>query len=73
VTGTYNMDWHPMGGLTTQPNAEPTKQTLTFHFNVADKDGKLLDSAEETVEVSCKKIKVAVPTVGDEMTVKPAN
>ena len=73
VTATYDMDWHKMGGYTTQPSAEPKKQKLTFHFNVADKDGKLRQSAEETVEVSCKKIKVAVPTVGDEMTVKPAN
>jgi hypothetical protein len=73
VTGTYKMDWHKMGGLATAPNAEPKKQKLTFHFNVADKDGKLRQSVEETVEVSCKKIKVAVPTVGDEMTVKPAN
>ena len=73
VTGTYMMDWHKMGGLATQPNTEPKKQKLTFHFNVADKDGKLRKSVEETVEVSCKKIKVAVPTVGDEMTVKSAN
>jgi hypothetical protein len=72
-TDTYEMDWHKMGGFTTAPNAEPKKQKLTFHFNVATKDGELLKSAEETVEVSCKKIKVAVPTVGDEMTVKPAN
>lgn len=73
VVGTYDMNWHPMGGLTTAPNAEPKKQKLTFHFNVADKDGKLRKSVEETVEVSCKKIKVAVPTVGDEVTVTPAN
>jgi hypothetical protein len=73
VNATYEMNWHPKGGFTTQPNAEPAKQKLTFHFNVADKDGKLRKSVEETVEVSCKKIKVAVPTVGDEMTVKPAN
>ncbi|HKP26013.1 MAG TPA: hypothetical protein VJV39_19245 [Dongiaceae bacterium] len=73
VTATYEMNWHKMGGFTTQPNAEPAKQKLTFHFNVADKDGKLRKTVEETVEVSCKKIKVAVPTVGDEMTVKPAN
>jgi len=73
VTGTYNIDWHKMGGFATQPNVEPKKQKLTFHFNVANKDGKLLKSVEETVEISCKKIKVAVSTVGDEMTVTPAN
>ena len=73
VTGTYTMNWHPKGGLTTAPNAEPKSQKLTFRFNIANKDGKLLQSVEETVEVSCKKIKVAAPTVGDEMTVKPAN
>ena len=43
VVGTYNMDWHQMGGFATQPNAEPKKQKLTFRFNVADKDGKLLE------------------------------
>jgi hypothetical protein len=73
VTATYEMNWHPMGGFTTQPNAAPAKQKLTFHFNVADKDGKLLKSVAETIDVSCKKIKVAIPSVGDEMTVKPAN
>lgn len=73
VTATYDMDWHKMGGLTTQPNVEPKKQKLTFHFNVADKDGKLRKSVEETVEVSCKKIKVAVPTVGEEKAVAPVN
>ena len=71
--GTYNMNWHQMGGFTTAPNAEPKKQKLTFHFNVIDSNSKIVKSAEETVEVSCKRIKVAVPTVGDEMTVKPAN
>ena len=71
VTGTYTMDWHPKGGLTIAPNAEPAKQKLTFHFNVADKDGKVLDSAEKTVEVSCRKIKVNAPTAGDGMTVNP--
>jgi hypothetical protein len=73
VTATYTMDWHKVGGFTTAPNAEPKKQKLTFRFNVANKDGKLLDSAEETVEVSCKKIKVNAPTAGDGMTVNPAN
>jgi hypothetical protein len=71
--GTYNMDWQKMGGFTTAPNAEPKKQKLTFHFNVIDGNAKIVKSAEETVEVSCKKIKVAVPTVGDETTVTPAN
>jgi hypothetical protein len=73
VTGTYKMNWHQMGGLATAPNAEPKKQKLTFYFNVSDKDGKLLKSVEETVEVSCKKIKVNAPTAGNGMTVNPAN
>jgi hypothetical protein len=67
------MDWHKMGGFTTAPNAEPKKQTLTFRFNVADKDGKLRKSVEETVEVSCRKITVAVPTIGGGKAVAPAN
>jgi hypothetical protein len=67
------MNWHPMGGLATAPNAAPKKQTLTFRFNISNKDGKVLKSVEETIEVSCKKIKVAVPMANDEMTVAPAN
>ena len=73
VSATYDMDWHKMGGFTTAPNAGPEKQKLTFRFNIADQDGKLRKSIEETIEVSCRKIKVAVPTVSDEITVKPAN
>lgn len=73
LTGTYKMDWHKMGGLTTAPNAEPKKQKLTFRFNIADKNGKLLESAEETVEVSCRKIKVNAPTTNNGMTVTPSN
>lgn len=73
MTATYKMNWHPMGGLATAPNAAPKKQTLTFRFNISNKDGKVLKSVEETIEVSCKKIKVAVPMANDEMTVAPAN
>lgn len=73
VVGVYDMKWHQMGGLATQPNAGPKKQKLTFRFNVSNEDGKLLESAEETVEVSCKKIKSNAPTAGNGMTVNPAN
>lgn len=73
VSATYNLDWHKMGGFTTAPNAEPKPQKLTFRFNIAGKDGKLRKQVEETVEVSCKKIKVNAPTAGDGMTVVPAN
>lgn len=73
VMATYKMDWHKMGGLAAMPNAEPKKQTMTFRFNISDKDGKLLKSVEEKVEVSCKKIKVNAPTAGNGMTLNPAN
>ena len=73
VSATYDLDWHKMGGFTTAADAEPKPQKLTLHFNIADKDGKLRKQVDETIEVSCKKIKVAVPTASDEMTVKPAN
>ena len=73
VSATYNIDWHKMGGFTTTPNAEPKPQKLTFRFNIADKDGKLRKQVEETIEVSCKKIKVNAPTAGDGMTINPAN
>jgi hypothetical protein len=73
VSATYDIDWHKAGGFTTTSNSGPKPQTLTFRFNIADKDNKLRKQVEETIEVSCKKIKVGVPTVGDEMTIKPAN
>lgn len=73
VAGTYTMNWQQIGGLTTAPNSEPKRQRLTFHFNIADNGGELWGSAEKTIEVSCRKIKVNAPTAGDGMTVNPAN
>lgn len=73
VTGTYPIEWQKAGGFTVDPNAAPAKQTLSFRFNVADKDGKVLESAEKTIEVSCRKIKVNAPTAGNGMTVNPTN
>jgi len=73
MVGTYQMDWQQMGGLTIAPNTEPKKQTLSFKFNVSNKDGKVLESATKSVEVSCRKIKVAAPVAGDGMTIAPAN
>ena len=73
VTATYMMDWQKMGGLAIAPNAEPKKQTLVFRFNIADKANKLLQSSEETVEVSCRKIKVNAATASDSMTIAPSN
>jgi len=73
VTGTYHMDWQPKGGLTISPTQVPVKQTLTFHLNVSNKDGKVLESAERTIEVSCRKIKVNAPTAGNGMTINPAD
>jgi hypothetical protein len=69
VTGTYPVNWNKKGGLTTSPNAAPAPQKLTFRFNVADKDGKVLESTQETVEVSCKKVKVNAPTASGDVTV----
>jgi hypothetical protein len=73
MTGTYKIDWDKMGGLTTGAGTEPKKQLLTFKFNVSNKDGKVLDSAEKSIEVSCKKIRANAPTAGDGMTVAPVN
>jgi len=42
IVGTYAMDWHKMGGLTTAPNVEPKKQKLTFRFNVSNERSTLL-------------------------------
>ncbi len=73
MVGTYAMDWQKMGGLTTAPNAEPKPQTLTFRFNVSNKDGKVLESAEKQIAVSCRKIKTVAPVIDGGMTVAPAN
>jgi hypothetical protein len=73
VNATYKINWSQSGGFTTAPNQEPKKQDLTFRFNVSDKNGKVVETAEERVQVSCRKIKSNAPVAGDEMTVKPAN
>jgi hypothetical protein len=73
VTATYPMIWHKMGDKAVAPNAAPAKQKLTFRYNVANEDGKVLESAERTIEVSCSKIAVNAPTAGGGMTVNPAN
>ena len=73
VTAAYPMTWQKMGDKAIAPNTAPAKQKLTFRYNVSNKDGKVLESAERTIEVTCKKIKVNAPTAGDGMTVNPAN
>jgi len=73
VNATYKINWSQKGGFTTAPNQEPKKQDLTFRFNVSDKNGKVVETAEERVQVSCKKIRVNAPTAGNGMTVNPAN
>ena len=73
VTATYPMTWHKMGDKAIAPNAAPAKQKLTFRYNVSNKDGKVLESAERNIEVSCRKIEVNAPTAGNGMTVNPAN
>jgi len=73
VSATYKIKWQKMGGLTTAPNQEPKKQDLTFRFNVSDKSGKLVETAEERVQVSCRKIKSNAPTASGDMTINPAN
>lgn len=73
VNATYNINWSQMGGFTTAPNQAPKKQDLTFHFNIADQTGKVVETAEERVQVSCRKIAVANPPASNGMTVAPAN
>jgi hypothetical protein len=73
VNATYKISWSQMGGFTTAPNQEPKKQDLTFRFNVSDKSGKVVETAEERVQVSCRKIKSNAPTASGDMTINPAN
>jgi len=73
VSATYKIKWQQMGGLTTAPNQEPKKQDLTFRINIVDKSSKIVETAEERVQVSCRKIKSNAPTAGNGMTVSPAN
>ena len=73
VSATYKLNWKPKGGFTTANNGAPAKQDLTFHFNIADKNGKVVESPEERVQVSCKKVKVNAPTAAGGVTVNPAN
>jgi hypothetical protein len=73
VIGTYPMKWHQVGGLAAQANMKPADQKLAFRFNIADQEGKLVQSMEKTVTVSCSKIKPNDAAVGGGMTVAPAN
>ncbi|NJM91310.1 MAG: hypothetical protein HC861_00240 [Rhodospirillaceae bacterium] len=73
VIGTYPIKWHQVGGLAAQANTKPADQKLAFRFNISDRDGKLVESMEKTVTVSCKKIKPNDAAVGGEMAVTPAN
>ncbi len=73
VIGTYPMKWHHVGGLAAQANTKPADQKLAFRFNISDADGKLVESMEKTVTVSCRKIKPNDAAVGGGMTVAPAN
>ncbi len=73
VIGTYPMKWHQVGGLAAQANTKPADQKLAFRFNISDADGKLVESMEKTVTVSCRKIKPNDAAVGGGMTVAPAN
>lgn len=73
VIATYAISWHKMGDKAAAPNQQPAKQELSFRFNVSNKDGKVLESAERTIDISCRKIAANAPTAGGGMTVNPAN
>jgi hypothetical protein len=73
VIGTFPIKWHQLGGLATQANAKPADQRLTFRFNISGSDGKLVESMEKTVLVSCSKITPNDAAVGGGMSVTPAN
>lgn len=73
VTGTYLMDWQKKGGLTAAPAAAPKAQSLAFRFNVSNAEGKVLESVETSIQVSCRKIEVVAPTAGNGLTVAPAD
>ena len=62
-----------MVAISLDDNAPPAKQKLTFYLHVSNVANKLVRSAEETIEVSCKKIAVAVPAFADGVKVQPAN
>jgi hypothetical protein len=73
VIGTYPIKWHQLGGLAAQANTKPADQKLAFRFNISGADGKLVESMEKTVTVSCNKLKPNDAAVGGGMTVTPAN
>lgn len=73
LNATYKINWSQAGGFTTAPNQAPKKQDLTFRLNIADQTGKVVETVEERVQVSCRKIKSNAPAAGDGMTVNPAN
>jgi hypothetical protein len=73
VNATYRINWSKTGGFTTEGNGAPKRQKLTFKFNIADKTGKLLQSTNDTVDVSCREIKTAVPKSTGGVKLDPSN
>jgi hypothetical protein len=58
LTATYNAKWAtgPVGGLTAGGTTRPAPRTqqVTLKFNVADADGKVLESAQTTETLTCR-------------------
>ena len=74
IDASYKIKWQQqIGGLTTAPNQEPKKQDLTFRFNISNENGRVIETVEERVQVSCRKIKSNAPTASGDMTINPAN
>ena len=56
VIAVYSMNWDRTGqGSLSVSSQTPSRQTLTFKFNVTDAAGKLLKTASKTVSVVCKR------------------
>ena len=58
VSGVYTINWSRSGQNSISVGGnKPSRQTLTFKFNVANTAGKLINSAPKTMKVVCKKPK----------------
>jgi len=57
VRGTYSLKWNdgPPGSLSAGGSAAPRSQSVSLRMNVANEDNKVIETASETIKVSCKR------------------
>ncbi|MGH6705842.1 MAG: hypothetical protein ACREB1_03440, partial [Sphingomicrobium sp.] len=56
IVATYPVKWDNTGAKTSGPGLK--RQRVTLRMNVANDEGKVLESAEQTIELACRPTRV---------------